>query len=142
MSRQVRRGVALMALVLVLGGCSGSSDDTPDASATAAPTSTVTPGGGAATGTARPSIARTGVLVRDNPGMPPGRWFLLYEEPGAPALTLELAITSATRCLEDTKVARCDALIPGTRVRVDGTLDGDRLAVTILEVLEAPSSAP
>ncbi len=141
MRRRRWLGAALMAAVVVVGACDETTDETPRATVTPSATSTAAPRAtSAGSGTAAAPVTRTGVLVRDNPGMPPGRWFLLYEEPGRPALTLELGITSATRCLEDTKVARCDALVPGTRVRVEGALARDRLEVTTLEVLEAPSA--
>lgn len=63
----------------------------------------------------------TGNLVIDTPGLPAGVWHLVYEAPGAPALTAALEFTAQSRCLLPTGVAvACDELEVGMRARVEG----------------------
>ena len=63
----------------------------------------------------------TGNLVVDTPGLPPGVWHLVYEAPGAPALTAALEFTAQSQCLLATGAAfSCDELDVGVRARVEG----------------------
>ncbi len=77
---------------------------------------------------------RTGNLVRDNPGLPLGVWFLLYEAPGAPALTAELMFTTASQCIADGASMDCDDIEVGTRARVRGAEVDGVVQVATLEV--------
>ena len=96
------------------------------------PTPTPTP----ATPTVSPIITfrQSGTVVRDNPGMPPGVWVLVYEAPGAPALTAELAFTSASVCTSAGATVRCADLGVGDRVRVEGERVGSTVRVVTLEI--------
>jgi hypothetical protein len=40
------------------------------------------------------TFRKMGVLVRDNPGLKPGVWYLVYDLPGAPGVTQELSFDS------------------------------------------------
>jgi hypothetical protein len=67
--------------------------------------------------TLRPSDFRaTGNLVKDNPGQKTGVWYLVYERPGAAALTVELVFDAGSRCTYD--------IIPGAENVPCGDLSG------------------
>lgn len=76
------------------------------------------------------SFSETGNLVRDNPGAPPGVWQLVYEKPGAPALTVSLDFSGFAST----------TLVQGARVHVWGTLLGS--TVHVLSLTAASSSSP
>jgi len=61
-------------------------------------------------------FVRDGVVIKDNPGFKPGVWFLSYEEPGSPGLSVELDLNSVS--------APYISLMQGERVHVEGTLRG------------------
>lgn len=44
------------------------------------------------------NFSETGNLVKDNPGLKPGVWYLLYEKPGAPALNVEIKLNEDSIC--------------------------------------------
>src|SRR5690606_12481542 len=69
-----------------------------------------------------------------NPGLPPGVWFLLYEDPGAPALTAELQFTTTSQCTAGGASISCDDLEVGTRARVRGIEADGVVQVVTLEV--------
>lgn len=60
------------------------------------------------------NFSHDGVVIKDNPGFKPGVWFLTYEEPGSPGLSVELDLNSAP--------AQSISLTQGERVHVEGTL--------------------
>lgn len=63
----------------------------------------------------------TGNLTFNSPGASPETWYLVYEEPGAPALTAELAFTQESVCNLQSGTTTCpEGLAPGMRVRVIG----------------------
>jgi hypothetical protein len=64
----------------------------------------------------------TGHLVKDNPGLKPGVWFLVYEKPGVPALTTELSFDSGSKCkLNGTEGICPDVLLPGSALtKIEG----------------------
>ena len=64
--------------------------------------------------TTTPSFIADGNVVRNNPGLKPNVWYLVYEKPGAPALTLELDLNAAVQPYID--------LSQGQRVHVEGDL--------------------
>ncbi|MDO9445928.1 MAG: hypothetical protein Q7K37_11485 [Dehalococcoidia bacterium] len=110
-----------------------TASPTPTASTSPSPTVAEPPAP-----TPQIDFERTGNLVRDNPGLPPGVWFLLYEEPGAPALTAELEFAAESSCVAEAQVIPCDALEPGSRVVVAGVQSGQRVRVVRLDVIAAP----
>lgn len=76
------------------------------------------------------TIALTGNIIKNNPGFKPDTWFLVYEQPGKPALTQELLFASSTVCETD-----CNLLEQGARVRAEGTMNGSVLLITHLQTL-------
>ncbi|MCX6761075.1 MAG: GerMN domain-containing protein [Candidatus Nealsonbacteria bacterium] len=44
------------------------------------------------------NFSGTGNLVKDNPGLKPGAWYLVYEKSGAPALTAEIKFNEDSLC--------------------------------------------
>lgn len=71
--------------------------------------------------TATADFEETGNVVRDSPGLPPGVWHLVYEAPGAPALTVALEFTAQSECLLATgEPFSCDEIEVGTRASFEG----------------------
>lgn len=70
---------------------------------------------------------KTGNLVRNNPGMEPGVWHLVFEEPGAPALSVQLQFTSSSICADGAENNTCDPeeLTEGGRVHILGEESGE-----------------
>jgi hypothetical protein len=70
-------------------------------------------------------FAQTGNLVKDNPGMEAGEWYLVWDAAGAPGLNAMLRFNTDSQCenMEGTMVL-CDAssLTVGDRVQVSGQL--------------------
>jgi hypothetical protein len=62
------------------------------------------------------TFSADGNLTRNNPGQKPDVWFLIYEKPGSPGLSVELDLNSV--------VAPYISLTQGERVQVTGTLRG------------------
>jgi hypothetical protein len=147
-----RIGITLLPLsLLITVACAdeegGSSDETATVTATMSSTPTVStsPSPSPSPTIAEPptpapqiDFERTGNLVRDNPGLPPGLWFLLCEQPGAAALTVELEFAAESSCVSEAQAIACDALEPGSRVVVAGVLSEERVRVVRLEVLATP----
>ena len=62
-----------------------------------------------------------GNIVRNNPGYPEGVWFLVYEEPGSPALSKALSFTDDSLCIkEEGFICDPDELEEGERVEIEG----------------------
>lgn len=64
----------------------------------------------------------TGNLVRNNPGLEPDVWYVVYEAPGAPALTKPLRFSASSVCTDSVTSDPCtvDNLEPGMRVHIQG----------------------
>lgn len=67
------------------------------------------------------NFTHDGVVIKDNPGFKPGVWFLSYEEPGSPGLSVELDLNSVP--------APYISLTQGERVHVEGILSGSVVTV-------------
>lgn len=83
------------------------------------------------------TFENSGVLTKDAPGMESGVWFLLYEEPGKPALTQALRFNASSICANGTENSTCepDTLVTGTSAKVLGEIQEDGVVmVTRLEV--------
>lgn len=80
------------------------------------------------------SFSHDGVVLKDNPGFKPGVWFLSYEEPGSPGLSVELNLNS----VEVSHIS----LSQGERVRVEGTLYGNVVAVRTITSLSVETGMP
>lgn len=63
-----------------------------------------------------------GNLVRNNPGMDPDVWHLVYEESGAPGLIVKLQFTQASICARgvENDICNYDMFEQGQRVHVSG----------------------
>ena len=74
---------------------------------------------------------RTGHLVIDNPGLKPGVYYLIYEAPGAPALTVELIFDADSVCEFSGTQSECPGiiLVASSLTRVRGTIEEDSVRV-------------
>ena len=79
-----------------------------------------------------------GNLVKDNPGLEPGVWYLSYEKPGKPALTKKLVFVESSTCIDGSEDSGCspEELIVGSRVRITGSEEGGAVVVSRLELVE------
>ncbi|MGE5298318.1 MAG: GerMN domain-containing protein [Acidobacteriaceae bacterium] len=69
------------------------------------------------------NFAEHGVLIKDNPGLKPNVWYLSYEKPGQPALSVQLDLAD----LQTT------GLTKGSSVSVEGKLTGNIVAVSSIK---------
>lgn len=83
------------------------------------------------------TFLETGNLLQNNPGMEPGVWYVLYEEPGQPAVSAALAFDAESRCISPAVQATCDpsTFLQGSRVTVAGTEKDGRVFVDTLTFL-------
>lgn len=79
------------------------------------------------------AFSTDGNVTRSNPGQEPDVWYLVYERPGAPALSMPLDLNAVAAPHID--------LTPGERVRVTGTIKGGTLAVHSIIPVPAGSTA-
>ncbi|MFH0852008.1 MAG: hypothetical protein V1845_00135 [bacterium] len=81
-------------------------------------------------------FSHTGNLVKNNPGMERGMWYLLYENPGQAALTAKLVFSGGSLCTIAGKESVCNVskLGVGNRVTVDGRLSNGTVQVQKLIV--------
>lgn len=66
------------------------------------------------------NFTATGNLVKNNPGLKPDVWYLIYEKPGAPALRVELKFNN----VDTTSFSQ------GERVSIEGMLQGSVVTVS------------
>lgn len=85
------------------------------------------------------SFQRTGNLVKNNPGLKPDTWYLIYEQQGAPALTSELVFNNSSTCLFGNYGLDCSKLTlnNGSRTTVEGKLSGN--VVTVSKLIADPA---
>lgn len=78
----------------------------------------------------------TGHFVKDNPGLKPGVWYLVYEKPGSPALYKELVFDNQSVCMLNGKQGTCpDVFFPSSALtQVRGMISGE-----VVRVVEATS---
>jgi len=83
------------------------------------------------------NFSQEGNLVKDNPGMKEGEWYLVYDEPGAPGKSVLLKLVDFSTCSFRGVGKECDEdeLEKGMRVNLQGIREGDVLTVTHLTVL-------
>jgi hypothetical protein len=77
-----------------------------------------------------------GVVVKDNPGLPQGDLFMIYEEPGQPGLKVKLIFDEKSMCGDTQKRISCMALsvsdyglVNGGQIRVRGIIEGENIRV-------------
>lgn len=78
---------------------------------------------------------KTGNLVKDNPGMEEGVWYLVFDEPGAPGSNVKLDFTESSICAEGQENNTCDPtqFTQGDRVKVLGQSADGMVRVMRLE---------
>ena len=83
-------------------------------------------------------FSKTGNIVRDNPGYPEGVWFLIFEEPGSPAISKALYFNEDSVCMISEEEETCDPdeMEVGSRVEVEGFEKEDEIEVMTLWLLE------
>jgi len=139
--------LALAAIMLGLRFFLGGPEDTWTCSegrwvqhgrpSTPMPETPCPPAAGRATNAARTlpvemDFYQTGNLVRNNPGLEPAVWHLVYEKLGSPALTVKLRFDNDSKCYVDGKPAACAGLelANGARTRLEGyRLEGQDVLV-------------
>ncbi len=89
-------------------------------------------------------VEQTGTLTRNDPGLTPGVWYVLYEEPGTPALTKRLSFDQNTVCIRNGQSGPCLRSIyeKGLRVTVRGSDEDAGIHVQEMEIEGASSSGP
>ena len=87
-----------------------------------------TKGGG---GEALANFLKTGNLVKGNPGMEAGIWYLVFEEAGRPAVSAKLVFDEKSQCEEKGEPKKCDpsAFSQGERAEVSGYNSGQDVLV-------------
>lgn len=84
----------------------------------------------------RPEInfRETGTIVVNNPGQTSGVWYLLREEPGAPALSSELRFTDTSVCRLNDQIQNCQQLnVPnGQQAYVEGVVQEGVVTVSMI----------
>lgn len=87
------------------------------------------------------TFSETGNLVRNNPGMEANVWYLVYEKPGQPGLSMPLYFNQNSNCRTGTSTSPCDPsqLQQGTRAEVKGSQDAAGVRVNELVFMPSPS---
>jgi len=78
------------------------------------------------------NFSQSGNIVKNNPGMEEGVWFLIYDEPGSPAKNVKLIFDKYSVC-ENSKNS-CSDLNVGDRYNVDGILNEKGVIVRLLKL--------
>lgn len=88
----------------------------------------------------RPEMFRQdGNIVRNNPGLDPDTWYLVYDVPGAPGRTQRLEFNGGSRCGSAEMLKICNTTFEqGERVRIEGFRLKNDVVVTKLMYLQSP----
>lgn len=78
------------------------------------------------------SFNQTGNLVRDNPGMEEGAWYLIYDEPGAPGKFVKLFFEGSSICGGVLCQDILTEQIKGSRIEIEGKKVDDQVEVSRL----------
>jgi hypothetical protein len=78
------------------------------------------------------SFIQEGVLVKNNPGLKEGVWYLVYEKPSQPGLNVELQFNEESICFDDDCFDLSSDLV-GTRVKIEGLKNDNQVLVYSLE---------
>jgi len=88
-----------------------------------------------------PDFSKEGNLIKDNPGLTPGVWYLSYESSGAPALAKKLQFDAQSKCGAVGELKTCDQLFSqGQQARVEGVENGDTIQIQTLTFIESPET--
>ncbi|MFA5013188.1 MAG: hypothetical protein WC520_01350 [Candidatus Paceibacterota bacterium] len=83
------------------------------------------------------NFKQTGNIVKDNPGLEPNQWYLVYEQPGAPALNVKLSFDNNIVCLSNEAATPCSqVLAQGARVEIQGVKEDNTVLVKIITVIQ------
>jgi hypothetical protein len=80
-----------------------------------------------------------GNIVKDNPGMEPGLWYVVYEQAGSPAVSKVLEFLPTSICVQNAGNNPCEPELfnQGNRVRVEGSLTNeDTVEVVRMEFVD------
>jgi hypothetical protein len=77
------------------------------------------------------NFIKTGNLIKDNPGLESGTWYLVYELPGTPAINKKLSFDEKSVCFES-----CTELIQGEKVIIRGIESNGVVMVRELDIFE------
>lgn len=80
----------------------------------------------------------SGLLLRNEPGLKPDTWFLNYDQAGESGLLAELVFSENSTCTNGELTGSCEqpSFSQRQRVRVEGRLEGETLAVSNISDLE------
>lgn len=95
------------------------------------------------------NFEKEGYIVNNNPGLPTETPFLIYEEPGKPALKVELRFNIESACILSGTSVLCQSLsspiskvLSGKPIRARGFLEGGVLNVSVLETTQVSTTTP
>lgn len=88
------------------------------------------------------NFLETGNLIKDNPGLNPGVWYLTYEKPGAPGLSIELNFSNETTCFIGETERDCAQIqfAQGDRVEITGYETDSKVSVEKAKFTEEKES--
>ncbi|OGE74050.1 MAG: hypothetical protein A3I07_01200 [Candidatus Doudnabacteria bacterium RIFCSPLOWO2_02_FULL_42_9] len=80
----------------------------------------------------------TGHIVRNNPGLKPDTWYLIYEKPGQPALNVELKFDEKSFCFVNDQSIFCSeyTFTVGQAIHVEGVEKDNIVLIRQMIVLE------
>lgn len=82
---------------------------------------------------------KTGYAVKNNPGMQENAWYIVYEEPGSPALNNQIRIDGNTTCYAEGEKTECiESNFLGQKIKVRGHNDNGIILVNDLTVFNSP----
>lgn len=75
-------------------------------------------------------VSAKGILVKDQPDLKPGAWFVTFEENGQ-SLAVELGFDDQSRCFGKTSSGKCapERFMPNREVDIKGIVSGEALLV-------------
>lgn len=79
---------------------------------------------------------QTGALIRNAEGLTPGMWYLKYENPGTPGLTMRLSFDAETLCIDRENRGPCtrSQFENNLAVRIWGMRDADGVRVKEMRI--------
>lgn len=83
------------------------------------------------------NFSETGNIAINNPGLKPGTFYLVYEEPGSPGLSVELSFADKSSCFSNGEETDCSGMEfdAGDRVEVKGFREEGIVRVSSIDFL-------
>lgn len=81
------------------------------------------------------SFRQNGNLIKDNPGLPPGVWYLSFDSPGKAGNIVPIVLSSTHCTNTDGTLCTTEELTSGMRVRILGAEEGKSVTVRRIEIL-------